>query len=55
VAELLLMEVGAPLLHVVSVEWENDKAVQFFEAWHRGDRTKFDMEVAGPTRSRPPE
>jgi GntR family transcriptional regulator len=55
VAELLLMNVGAPLLHVVSVEWENDKAVQFFEAWHRGDRTKFDMEVAGPTRSRPPE
>jgi GntR family transcriptional regulator len=56
VATLLGTEIGAPLLYVVSVEREiTGKPVQFFEAWHRGDRTKFDMDVRGRTRSRPPE
>jgi GntR family transcriptional regulator len=56
VAELLETDAGAPLLYVVSVGREmTGRPIEFFEAWHRGDRTKFDVEVAGRTRSRPPE
>lgn len=52
IARLLETKPGAPMLYVRSVGREaSGEAVEFFEAWHRGDRTRFDIDVGGPTRS----
>jgi GntR family transcriptional regulator len=52
IARLLETKPGAPTLYVRSVGREaGGDAVEFFEAWHRGDRTQFDIDVGGPTRS----
>lgn len=52
IAKLLETRPGASTLFVRSIG--RDAAgdpVEFFEAWHRGDRTQFEIDVSGPTRS----
>ena len=52
IARLLETKPGAPMLYVRSVGREaSGEPVEFFEAWHRGDRTQFEIDVGGPTRS----
>jgi GntR family transcriptional regulator len=52
IARLLETKPGAPMLYVRSIGREaSGEAVEFFEAWHRGDRTQFEIDVGGPTRS----
>lgn len=54
-AQLLEMPAGDPVLYVRSVGRERTgQPVEFFEAWHRGDRIQFEIDVAGPARSRTP-
>lgn len=51
-AKYLEVSKGAPTLHIQGIGRDtSEKLVEFFEAWHRGDRTQIDIEVAGPTRS----
>lgn len=51
-ARLLELSVGAPVLYVRGIGRDlTGQPVELFEAWHRGDRTQVDVEVAGPTRS----
>jgi GntR family transcriptional regulator len=52
VAELLNLEPGAPALFVRSVSRDlQGVPVECFEAWHRGDRAQFDIDVAGRPHS----
>ena len=51
-AKFLEVSKGAPTLYIQGIGRDSsEKLVEFFEAWHRGDRTQIDIEVAGPTRS----
>ncbi|MEA2227360.1 MAG: GntR family transcriptional regulator, N-acetylglucosamine utilization regulator [Solirubrobacteraceae bacterium] len=52
VAELLELEPDAPALFVRSVSRDaQGRPVEAHEAWHRGDRAQFDIDVAGRPRS----
>lgn len=45
-ATLLEVDVGAPLLYVESVAWEESgELFEFYRAWHRADRTKIEVQV----------
>lgn len=51
-AKLLELPPGAPVLYICGVGRDlAGRPVEMFEAWHRGDRTQIEIEVAGPTRS----
>jgi GntR family transcriptional regulator len=51
-AKLLGAARTVPVLYIRGVGRDGDgRKVELFEAWHRGDRTQIDIEVAGPTRS----
>jgi GntR family transcriptional regulator len=52
VAELLDLKPGAPSLFVRSVSRDpRGRPVECYEAWHRGDRAQFDIDVAGRPRA----
>jgi GntR family transcriptional regulator len=52
VARILHMQPRAPALFVRSVSHDaQDVPIECFEAWHRGDRVQFDIDVAGRPRS----
>jgi GntR family transcriptional regulator len=52
IAKLLELKTGAPALFVRSVSRDiSGRPVECFEAWHRGDRAQFDIDVAGRPRS----
>ncbi len=45
-AELLQIEAGAPLLQLNSVSFlEDDTPIEYYEALHRGDRSRFEVEL----------
>jgi GntR family transcriptional regulator len=45
-AELLCIERGAPLLMLDSVSFsEHDQPVEYYHALHRGDRSRFEVEL----------
>lgn len=45
-AEMLKVPKGSPLVYLESVSYlENGTPVEYFEAWHRGDRCKFSIEL----------
>lgn len=47
-ADLLDVQQGAPVLYMESVVYdEGRRPVEYFEAWHRGDRTRLDFTVGG--------
>ena len=49
VAELLELEPGAPVAFIDSVAWDADmRPFDCYRAWLRTDRTKIDIQVAGP-------
>jgi GntR family transcriptional regulator len=49
-ASLLEIPIGAPVLLLKSVAFmENDQPVEYFHAWHRGDRTRFDVNLTRDT------
>lgn len=51
-AKLLGAARSVPVLYIRGVGRDSTgRKVELFEAWHRGDRTQIDIEVAGPTRS----
>lgn len=50
-ASLLHMEVGAPLIELDSITYlEDGRALEYFHALHRGDRTRFEVDL---TKMRP--
>jgi len=50
-ASLLHMEVGAPLIELDSITYlEDSRALEYFHALHRGDRTRFEVDL---TKIRP--
>jgi GntR family transcriptional regulator len=51
-SQLLATPRHAPVLYIRGTGRDlTGRPVEVFEAWHRGDRTQIDIEVAGPTRS----
>jgi GntR family transcriptional regulator len=43
---LLGVAKGVPLLKIESVSYLADgRSLEYYEAWHRGDRSKFEIEV----------
>jgi GntR family transcriptional regulator len=47
-AKLLGIEKNAPLIMLDSISYSNDdKPVEFYHALHRGDRTRFEVEILG--------
>ena len=47
-AELLNIAHGAPLIYLKSVAYLADgRPVEYFEAKHRGDRARFEVEIVG--------
>lgn len=50
-AAFLEIEVGAPLMYIENTAYSaDDRAVEFYVAWRRGDRSRFEFEyaVSGP-------
>jgi GntR family transcriptional regulator len=46
VSTLLEVRNGAPLLKIESVSYlADDRPLEYYEAWHRGDRSKFEIEM----------
>lgn len=46
VSTLLEVRKGSPLLKIASVSYlEDGRPLEYYEAWHRGDRTRFEIEV----------
>lgn len=46
IARLLGLATGAPLLRLRSIARDpSGRAVEYFDAWHRGDRTLFELDV----------
>lgn len=47
-AELLRIDVGAPVLHVQAVSWDAEmRPFECYRAWHRSDRTTIEVQVIG--------
>jgi len=45
-ADLLDVEVGAPLIQLKSVSYlQDDQPIEYFHAFHRGDRSRFETEL----------
>jgi len=45
-ADMLKVLRGSPLVHLESVSYlEDGIPIEYFEAWHRGDRCKFAIEL----------
>lgn len=52
-ARLLEMEAGSPVLEIESIGRDaNDRVIEYFQAWHRGDRTRLEMDVVRDPRPR---
>lgn len=50
-AELLGVRVGAPMLVLGSVAWlDTQRPIESFVAWHRGDRSRFDVSLSRERR-----
>jgi len=50
-AGLLGIEVGSPLIELDSVSYmEDGRPLEYFHALHRGDRTKFEVNLVRLTR-----
>jgi GntR family transcriptional regulator len=48
-AELLELAVGAPVAFIESIAWDNEmRPFDSYRAWLRTDRTRIDIQVAGP-------
>jgi GntR family transcriptional regulator len=46
-AELLAIEIGAPLMYIENTAYTaDDRAVEFYVAWRRGDRSRFEFEYS---------
>lgn len=46
IANLLDVSRGAPVLKIESVSYlANGRPLEYYEAWHRGDRTRFEIEM----------
>ena len=51
-ANLLGAARSVPVLYIRGIDRDaSGRGAMLFEAWHRGDRTQIDIDVAGPTRS----
>jgi GntR family transcriptional regulator len=51
-ARLLEVDRGAPLLVLHSISYTTDRrALEYFTAFHRGDRSAFEVELSNPTGS----
>jgi len=47
----LAVTTGAPLLYVVSIEDDvRGRRIEYSQAWHRGDRTRLELESTSPDR-----
>jgi GntR family transcriptional regulator len=61
ISSLLQVPKGAALFRMESISYLSDgRPLEYYEAWHRGDRTKFEIEVAsghdaGPRPVGPPD
>lgn len=54
VAQALGVRTGAPTLRLCSIARDSDgRPVEYFEAWHRGDRTLFELHVRASTAELP--
>jgi len=46
-AHLLDVQKGVPLLKIESISYlEDGQPIEYYEAWHRGDRSKIEIEIA---------
>lgn len=46
-AHLLGVQKGEPLLKIESISYlSNGRPIEYYEAWHRGDRSKIEIEIA---------
>jgi GntR family transcriptional regulator len=47
----LAVTTGAPLLYVESIEDDvRGRRIEYSQAWHRGDRTRLELESTSPDR-----
>ncbi len=54
ISTLLEVRKGAPLLKIESVSYLADgRPLEYYEAWHRGDRSKFEIEMIGASSQAP--